>query len=165
MLNHRYCIVLNVLALYAVAREESRGKVLAFAHNSHLKHGKAEWQLGPELITWQPAGQLLAQRLRERYAVIGSAIGSSEDNGIGQPEDGTLENKLAAASRPMSFIPTFAGKGLSAEEITALPVRSGSKLNPTYFALTSQSITDFDRLAMVNESGYNRGGTPLQAWG
>ena len=34
---------------YMVSRERGRGKVLAFAHNSHLKRGKAQWQLGPDL--------------------------------------------------------------------------------------------------------------------
>jgi erythromycin esterase-like protein len=37
---------------YAVSRERGRGKVLAFAHNSHLKRTKAEWQLGTDLLTW-----------------------------------------------------------------------------------------------------------------
>lgn len=31
---------------YIVSHERSRGKVLAFAHNSHLQRGKAQWQLG-----------------------------------------------------------------------------------------------------------------------
>ncbi|MDD1750739.1 MAG: erythromycin esterase family protein, partial [Methanothrix sp.] len=37
---------------YVVSRERGRGKVLAFAHNSHLQRGKAEWQLGTDLLTW-----------------------------------------------------------------------------------------------------------------
>ena len=41
---------------YAVTRERGRGKVLAFAHNSHLKRGQAQWQLGPHALAWWPAG-------------------------------------------------------------------------------------------------------------
>ena len=36
---------------YIVSREHCLGKVLAFAHNSHLRRGKAEWQLG--LTPWR----------------------------------------------------------------------------------------------------------------
>ena len=34
---------------YIVSRERGRGNVLAFAHNSHLQRGKAQWQLGPDV--------------------------------------------------------------------------------------------------------------------
>ncbi len=34
---------------YMVSRERGRGKVLAFAHNSHLWRGKAQLQLGPDV--------------------------------------------------------------------------------------------------------------------
>ncbi len=34
---------------YMVSRERSRGKVLAFAHNSHLQRGKAQWQFGTDV--------------------------------------------------------------------------------------------------------------------
>ena len=146
---------------YMVSRERGRGKVLAFAHNSHLKRGKAQWQLGTELAWW-PAGSQLNEMLGPRYAVIGSAVGVSDANGIGQPEAGTLEARLTAAPGPARFIPTHHGQGLPAAEIAALPTRSGSKKNPTYFALTPQSLTDFDWLAVLDSTAYIRGGPPLQ---
>jgi erythromycin esterase len=34
--------------------------------------------------------------------------------------------------------------------------------NLTYMALTSQSFTDFDWLAVLDSTAYNRGGPPLQ---
>jgi hypothetical protein len=34
--------------------------------------------------------------------------------------------------------------------------------NPTYFALSSESFTDFDYLAVLDSSDYARGGWPLQ---
>jgi erythromycin esterase-like protein len=147
---------------YIVSRERGRGKVLAFAHNCHLKRGKAAWQLGPDLLGWWPAGAHLQELLGPRYAVIGSAVGVSEANGIGPPEAGTLEARLTAAPGPARFIPTHHGHGLSASAIDALPTRSGSTQNASYFALTPQSLTEFDWLAVLDSTTYHRGG-PLAA--
>ncbi len=147
---------------YIVSRERGRGKVLAFAHNSHLQRGKAQWQLGADVLTWWPAGSHLNEMFGPRYAVIGSAVGVSDANGIGQPEPGTLEARLTAVPGPARFIPTHKGQGLPASEIASLPTRSGSMKNPTYFALTPQSFTDFDWLAVLDSTAYSRGGPPLQ---
>ncbi len=147
---------------YMVSREHGRGKVLAFAHNSHLKRGKAEWQLGTDLLTWWPAGAHLCEIFGPRYAVIGTAVGVSDANGIGQPEPGTIEARLTAVPGPERFIPTHEGQGLPASAIAALPIRSGSMKNPTYFPLTPQSFTDFDWLAVLDRTAYSRGGPSLQ---
>jgi erythromycin esterase-like protein len=146
---------------YAVSRERGRGKVFAFAHNSHLQRGPARWQLGKHALTWWPAGAHLTEILGPGYAVIGSAVGVSDGNGIGEPEDGTPEALLTAVPGPARFIPTRGGRGLPATEIVALPVRSGSTKNPGYFALTSQSLSDFDWLVVLDSTGYARGGPPL----
>jgi erythromycin esterase len=132
--------------------------VLVYAHNSHLQRGKAvlPW------ATWWPAGSHLNIMLGARYAVIGSAVGVSDANGIGRPEPGTLEARLTALPEPGVFIPTHRGQGLMAQEIASLPVRSGSMKNPTYIPLTSQSFTDFDWLAVLDSTAYSRGGPPLQ---
>jgi erythromycin esterase-like protein len=137
---------------YMVSRERGRGKVLAFAHNSHLKRGQAQWQLGPNTLAWWPAGSHLNGMFGTRYAVIGSAVGVSDANGIGQPEAGTLEARLTAVPGPARSIPTHKGEGLPTAEIAALPARSGSTKNPTYFALTPQSFTDFDWLAVLDST-------------
>jgi erythromycin esterase len=146
----------NLAAL--AARERGRGKVLAFAHNTHLQRGTARWQLGPNLLAWWPAGAHLQAMFGERYAVIGSAVGVSEANGIGQPEPGTLEAILAARPGPWCFVPTHRGKTLPATMVAAMPTRSGSSKNSTYFPLTPRSITDFDWLACLDSIGDNRGG-------
>ncbi|MCR3884866.1 MAG: erythromycin esterase family protein [Methanothrix sp.] len=146
--------------VYIFSRQRGRGKVLIYAHNSHLKRGRAEWQLGADLLRWWPAGAHLAEIFGPLYAVIGTAVGFSDENGIGESEAGTLEARLAAASGPGSglFIPTHRGQGLSASEIEALPIRSGGVKNPTYFPLISQSLNDFDVLAFLDAVGYSRGG-------
>jgi len=135
---------------YMVSRERGRGKVLAFAHNSHLLRGKAEWQLGTDLLIWWPAGAHLSEVFGQRYAVIGTALGVSDANGIGRPETGTLEALLTAGPGPARFIPTHKGRGLHASAIAALPARSGSTKNPTYFPLTPKSLSDFDWLAVLD---------------
>jgi erythromycin esterase-like protein len=130
-------------------RERGRGKVLAFAHNSHLKRGMASWQLGPHALTWWPAGAQLNCAMGKRFAVIGHAAGISPANGIGQPEPRTLEAQLMASPGPARLIATHRGEGLPSAEIAALPTRSGSSTNPGYFPLTGQSIAEFDWLVMV----------------
>jgi erythromycin esterase-like protein len=147
---------------YIMSRERCRGKVLAFAHNSHLQRGKAQWQLGNDLLIWWPAGAHLNEIFGPRYVVIGSAVGFSDANGIGQPETGTLETRLTASPGPDRLIPTHKGLGLPTSEIAALPTRSGSMKNQTYFPLTPQSLTDFDWLAVLDSTAYSRGGPSLR---
>ena len=161
LLGMRDALMADNLA-YIVSRERSRGKVLAFAHNSHLQRGRAQWQLGPDLLTWWPAGAHLNEIFGAGYAVIGTGVGVSEANGIGRPGDGTLEACLAAVPGPVRFIPTHRGQGLPVAEIAALPPRSRSTKNTTYFPLTPQSLTDFDWLAVLDSTDYSRGG-PLLA--
>ncbi|MDG6256010.1 MAG: hypothetical protein QCH35_00250 [Methanomicrobiaceae archaeon] len=54
------------------------------------------------------------------------------------------------------------GRGLPAEAIAALPTRSGSTKNSTFFPLTSQSLTDFDWLAALDATAYASGDPPPQ---
>lgn len=147
---------------YMVSRECGRGKVFAFAHNSHLQRGKAQWQLGADLLIWWPAGAQLNEVFGSRYAVIGTAVGISEANGIGHPEADTLEARLTNTLGPARFVPTYKGQGLPAREIETVPIRSGSMKNSSYFALTPQSFTDFDWLAVLDSTEYSRGGPALQ---
>ncbi|MCL5256173.1 MAG: erythromycin esterase family protein [Chloroflexi bacterium] len=146
---------------YVASRERGQGKVLAFAHNGHLQRSKSQLQLGPGVYSWWPVGAHLKEIFGPRYAVIGSAVGVSEANGIGKPEPGTLEARLAAAPGAGLFIPTHGGWGLSPSEIASLPVRSGSTKNFSYIPLTPQSFTDFDWLAVLDSTGYDSGAWPL----
>ncbi len=136
---------------YIVARERGRGKVLAFAHNAHLQRSKSHLSFGPTTYRWWPAGAHLNDIFGPRYAVIGSALGVSEAHGIGPPEPGTLEAQFSAAPGPARFIPTRRAQGFRPAETAALPTRSGSQKNPTYYPLTSQSLHDFDWVASFSE--------------
>lgn len=149
--------------VYIVNRERPRGKVLVFAHNSHLQRGLASWPgqkyWGTEDdCRWWPAGAHLAEILGPRYAVIASAVGVSPDNGIGEPEPGTPEAKLAAGGHPALFASV---RGINFGDLS---LRAGSTKNPTYVPLNAQAGTNFDWIAWVASVSYNLGGPPLQAW-
>ncbi len=138
---------------YIAAREQARpggGKVLAFAHNSHVQRGQAQWQLGPLDLRWWPAGAHLAEMFGPRYAVIGKGVGAAVAHGLGQPEAGTLEAALTATPGPGRFIATHRGQGLPAAEVAALTTREGSQQNTSYVALTPRSLSDFDWLAVLD---------------
>jgi erythromycin esterase-like protein len=154
--------------LRCIARRESpRGKVFVFAHNAHVQRGKiAAWEnwcrvLRMDPFSWWPAGSHVAQTFGPRYAVIGTAIGTSPANGVAEPEAGTLEARLTALPGTTRFLPTSAGRGLSADELAALPLRSASDANLSYVPFTAQSFTDFDAWVVLNSVTYSRGAPPL----
>lgn len=149
LLGIRDAIMADNLA-YVVERERPHGKVFAFAHNFHLKRGQAAWQWGPNLLAWWPAGAHLHHTFGPRYAVIGSANGVLESQGIAAPEAGTLEARLIATPGPARFIPTHRGRELSTDEIASLAARSGSAKNSSYFPLTAQSLSEFDGFAILS---------------
>lgn len=161
MLGMRDAMMADALC-HAVRSEHGRGRVLVYAHNSHLTRQRAEWQLGPHHLAWWPAGAHLNARFGAGYAVLGSGVAVSEANGIGQPEAGTLEAHLCIDPRQAVFIPTHRGRSLSRAAFNTLQPRSGSSRNSTYFPLTSGSIDAFDGLVVVGSSPYARGGPPLE---
>lgn len=152
---------------FIAERERGRGKVLVFAHNAHVQRGKMtglpSWREARDVgdFSWWPAGAHLSQLLGERYAVIGTALGVSAENGIAPPGPGTLEAMLTSPSAPARLIPTRRGAGLPADAIAALSTRAASDRNRSYVPLSPQSFTDFDWLAALNSVTYNRGGRPL----
>ena len=160
LLGQRDAMMAENLA-YIVRRERRRaGRVLVFAHNAHLQRGLAEWTWGPHCWRWWPAGAQASAMLREKYAVIGTAVGVSEPNGIGAPEPGTLEARLTSSSGAC-FIPTHAGRNLPEANLAGLPVRTGSQRNTGYFPFTPKSFTDFDWFVMLDKVSYSRGGPQL----
>jgi erythromycin esterase len=148
-----------------LALERGRGKVLVFAASGHLKRGMLEWHLPPEpgVKKWWPAGSQLTQSLGSRYAVIGMALGVSDDNAIAAPEPDTLEARLSRVSGPL-FIPTHRGEAPPPAEVADIPIRSGSSLNPTYGQLTPESFADFEWLVFLDSTTYPRGALPLTNW-
>ena len=137
-------------AAYLLAREQARGgKLCLFAHNSHLQRGPAQWQLGPELNTWWPAGAHLAARLGAGYAVIGTALAAAPAQGVGPAEPGTLEAALASGPGPARLVPVPRDPALAT---APWPPRSRSASNSTYFPLPARALQDFDWLLVLSEA-------------
>lgn len=147
--------------VYAASCEQDRGKVFVFAHNQHLKKTNVQWNLGPNLVEWTPAGAHLCSLFGPQYVIIGAGLGISEDNGIGEPESGTLEALLTNELESAMFIQANKVQGLLYPEISSLPTRSGSSKNGSYFPFTSKSLIDFDWLVVLKSTGYTRGALPL----
>jgi erythromycin esterase len=134
------------------------GRVLIFAHNTHLQRRKVEWQFGEEQVHWEPSGLRIDAEFGPRYASIATAVGVSTENGVGEPEAGTLEAHFVETGAPVTLIPTHRGHGLPTEALHALPSRSGSTKNWSYSALSPRHIEDFDWLVMFREVTANRKG-------
>ena len=133
---------------YAADAERGRGRLFAFAHNSHLKRGQAVWEWGADRLAWWPAGAHLNVSMGARYAVVGVGVGTSAASRLGPPEPDTLEGLLCATPGPARLIPTRLGAGL---DIPSLPVRNTGG-NPAFFPLGSESLTDFDFIAVMDDA-------------
>jgi erythromycin esterase len=135
---------------YAAAREAGggRGRVLAFGHNGHLQRGMMRWELGANVLEWWAAGAQLEATMGRRYAVIGTGIAGSAACGIGPAENETLEAKLGADAGSM-LIRAGRGCGLPEAELAALPTRSRSTTNSTFFPLSARSVAGFEWLAVL----------------
>jgi erythromycin esterase len=142
---------------FIVAQEALRGRVLVFAHNGHLQRGRMHWRMGDVVHEWWPAGAHLSRSLGRHYAVIGSGVGVSDENGIAAPEAGSLEARF----KETALVPTTTAP---ATVVASLTPRTGSLRNPTYFPWARDCLADFDWLAFVKSTTYQRGGPPLQAW-
>ncbi len=121
--------------------------MLAFAHNSHLKCGQAEWQWGPQRIAWWPAGEHVRSTMGTRYAVIGVGVGSSGAMGIGEPAAASLEARLMAVPGSAQFLATHGGRQLPREMVDAIVSRAGTQ---QYFPFTRESLRDFDVIAVLD---------------
>jgi erythromycin esterase len=119
---------------YIAARERPRGKVLAFAHNTHLQRGVAHWHWGAQSLIWSPAGAHLAAMLGDKYANI--AVGVAEMPGIPSPEPHTLEAKLT-------------GRMIRTARARDLPITVRTNNDPRYFPFTPDSVTNFDWLMVL----------------
>jgi erythromycin esterase-like protein len=141
---------------YVAERERTRGKVLVFLHNVHLRRTKAKL---PWYEFW-PTGAHLDQLLGERFAVIGGALGTSEANAIAAPEAGSVEARLLDL-RSDSFLPTRRARGV-VDGLEAVPTRTGStRPDIPYTPLFAESVADLDVIAFLRTVTYTRGADPL----
>jgi erythromycin esterase len=136
---------------YIVKRERDartrRTKVFAFAHNSHVQCGRAEWQWGPQRINWWPAGSHVRGAMGKRYAVMGVGVGTAGVMGVGEPEAGSLEARLMTAAGSARFLLTHSGQKLPSGVVDAIVSRTGTQ---QYFPFRRESLADFDVIAILD---------------
>jgi erythromycin esterase-like protein len=132
-------------------------RIFVFAHNSHLQRSKAIW---PWYVFW-PLGSHLNEIYGSKFVSIGSGLCVSEVNGIGQPEENSIEANFLSLSSEGHFIPTHRIDKLEIDQIGQVHQRSGSQKNLSYSPLSLQTLKDFDFLAVLSSASYTRGLDPL----
>lgn len=129
--------------------EARRGPTFVFAHNQHLLKGESRWRLGDEEVRWWSAGALLAARLGDDYAVIGSALGAAPHQGIREPDPDTLEGLLYTLPGDRTLVPALALAAVATDGGTELVRRTTPNLG--YFPLNPDSLGDFDAVAFFKD--------------
>ena len=143
---------------YVAERERARGRVMVFLHSVHLRRTRTKL---PWYQFW-PTGAHLDHMPGARFAVIAGALGTSEDNFVGEPEADTLEARLLARQTD-ALLPTWRGRRLPEGALRSLPQRTGStRPDIPYTPLSPQSVADADVIAFLRSVTYTRGAAPLQ---
>lgn len=75
-----------------------------------------------------------------------------------------MEALLTAGPGSGRFVPLAGGGRRLPESAAGLPTRTASAKNPTYSPLTAGALGEYDWLAMVDATGYQRGGPALREW-
>ncbi|MCF7551335.1 erythromycin esterase family protein [Pseudonocardia sp. WMMC193] len=119
--------------------ERTAGQVLLFAHNEHVRRGRARVDWDGLDLRWTSAGAHLAHSFGARYVVFATAVGTAPDHGVGEPPPGTLEGLLARDPTPR-LVPT------SEIDTTGL-VRRPSQ--PGYLSLDPATLTDADAVLFL----------------
>lgn len=138
--------LLNILA-------REKGKVLTFAHNSHLQSSYAKLPR----YQWWPAGSHLRRLLGDSFVAIAGALGTSLANGLERPEKETVEAALMELRSPAFLLITRPIKTLAA---SGLPARASSSRNPSYIPIGKESLLDFQALIFLPTVSYSRGAMP-----
>ncbi|MFN8536321.1 MAG: erythromycin esterase family protein [Thermomicrobiales bacterium] len=160
LLGIRDAIMADNLA-YTVARERGRGRVLAFAHNQHLQRTQPiEWQLGPQLLTWWPAGATSAPS--SARATPPSAPASAPPRQRHRPARTRHPRSPAhRPARPRPLPPHPPGPAPPRPRHRRPPHPHRQPQEPRLLPLTPASLTNFDALTFLHTTTYNRGGPPL----
>jgi erythromycin esterase-like protein len=131
----------RLMAENVFALERGAGRTLLFAHNQHVRRGRAhvDWE-GLDL-RWVSAGAHLDQAFGGGYVTFATAIGSAPERGVGDPPPDTLEGVLAKDPTPR-LVPT------AEIDVTGLVQRERL---PGYIPLQPETLRDFDAVVFLPE--------------
>jgi erythromycin esterase-like protein len=149
--------------LRAVLQEErSRGRILLFAHNWHIKKRASEKEAFPEQFPGEPGttmGQYLQSTLGDQLVVVGSTFHRTADGTITGPpvtntrltvdpaEPSDLDNELARVGSPL-FIVDLRAARQSAPAAAALDRSRRMRFNDRY--AEENPLQAFDALLYVD---------------
>ncbi|MEC3980576.1 erythromycin esterase family protein [Amycolatopsis sp. H20-H5] len=121
------------------------GPTLVSAHNLHLHRNQSTWQLPDTVLTWLPAGAIVAPLLGEQYTFVAGSLGRSETLGLGDPEPDTHEGSLQSLS------PTW---GLTTATTIASAARKRTDTTPAqgYFPLDQATLDVTDAILHISDA-------------
>lgn len=117
------------------------------------KHtGVSRWQLADLDLRWHCAGALLATRLGDDYAVIGSAIGTALHQGITEPDPETIEGRLYALLPPGAHLLPADALTTATHDTQSHPEpRPAVSVNHGYFPLDPAAPRAFDAILFLRD--------------
>jgi erythromycin esterase-like protein len=124
---------------------------LVYAGNGHLQRHKTKWQLLDLALEWWSAGAIMDVRLGDRYAFVASALGAVPHQGLGAPDEDTIEGVLAALPGDAYVIDSRALTTALADTLAGLVPRTEKAANHGYFALDPGRLDTTDGLLFVKE--------------
>jgi erythromycin esterase-like protein len=129
----------RLMAENVFSLERTTRQVLLFAHNQHVRRGRAHVEWDGLNLRWVSAGAHLDQSFGAGYVTFATAIGEAPDRGVGVPPPNTLEGMLATDPTPR-LVPTaeIDASGLVEREPT-----------PGYLPLQPGSLADFDAVLFL----------------
>jgi erythromycin esterase len=135
----------NLVAL--AEREAGRGPALVFAHNQHLHKAPSRWRPGKQDLHWHCAGALLATRLGDAYAVIGTAAGAMSHQGVPEPDPSTVEGHMRALGPGAHLLATGALTG----SLAGARARQDVSDNRTYSPISPQALVAYDAILFLGD--------------
>ena len=130
-----------------------RGPTLAYAHNSHLQRNRSTMSMwGHPRLEWWGAGALVSSRLGQDYAVLTTALGTIEHQGVGAPPSDTVEGLLYTLADDRVVVDP---RGLAAALADAPPTDAppAARVSPWfgYAPLDPAHLADHDGLVFVRD--------------
>jgi erythromycin esterase-like protein len=140
----------NLLAL------AERGPVLVNAQNGHLQRHKSTMSMWDHpRLEWWGAGALVSARLGQEYAVLATALGTIQDQGVDVPPSDTVEGLLYGLGEDRCVVDAPRLAAALAAAPTAAPGEAPPAARESswfgYSPLDPEHLADHDALVFVRD--------------